>query len=129
MEIFGNIQKYALESLGIEISYGIIFIGNGELNIENFAKYIEKHKICNEYLKQSGAFLVNMRDKIENIQKSPQWVQYSKRYRTMVNAKKISQENFTKEIATYFQNSYEIMGLLRNTIIALRMNMNELIAD
>ena len=119
----------ALESLGIEISYGIIFIGNGELSIENFAKYIEKHKICSEYLKQSGAFLVNMRDKIENIQKSPQWVQYSKRYRTMVNAKKISQENFTKEIATYFQNSYEIMGLLRNTIIALRMNMNELIAD
>ena len=119
----------ALESLGIEISYGIIFIGNGELSIENFAKYIEKHKICSEYLKQSGAFLVNMRDKIENIQKSPQWVQYDKRYRTMVNAKKISQENFTKEIATYFQNSYDIMGLLRSTIITLRMEMNELIAD
>ena len=34
----------AVENLGIEIAFGIIFIGNGELSKENYVKYIERHR-------------------------------------------------------------------------------------
>ena len=42
----------AIENLGIEMSYGIIFIGRGRLNIEDFARYVEKHYLFDEYLVQ-----------------------------------------------------------------------------
>ena len=42
----------AIENLGIEMSYGIIFIGRGRLNTLDFARYVEKHYICDEYLVQ-----------------------------------------------------------------------------
>ena len=31
--------------MGIEMSFGIIFIGNGELSKKDYARYIEKHKL------------------------------------------------------------------------------------
>ena len=34
------------------MSYGIIFIGRQGLNIEDFARYVEKHYLCDEYLVQ-----------------------------------------------------------------------------
>ena len=34
------------------MSYGIIFIGRGRLNTLDFARYVEKHYICDEYLVQ-----------------------------------------------------------------------------
>ena len=42
----------AIENLGVEMSYGIIFIGRQGLNIEDFARYVEKHYLCDEYLVQ-----------------------------------------------------------------------------
>ena len=35
----------AIENMGIEMSFGIIFIGNGELSKKDYARYIEKHKL------------------------------------------------------------------------------------
>ena len=57
----------AIENLGIEISYGIMFIGNGELSVDDFAQYVERHKICSEYMVQSEAYLFGMREKIDII--------------------------------------------------------------
>ena len=34
------------------MSYGIIFIGRQGLNIEDFARFVEKHYLCDEYLVQ-----------------------------------------------------------------------------
>ena len=35
----------AIENMGIEMSFGIIFIGNGELSKKDYARYIEKHQL------------------------------------------------------------------------------------
>lgn len=59
----------AIENMGIEISYGIIFIGNGELSVADFAQYVERHKICSEYMAQSEAYLSGMRERIDLIRK------------------------------------------------------------
>ena len=42
----------AIESLGIEISYGIVFIGNGALSPDDYANFIETHFLCQEYMLQ-----------------------------------------------------------------------------
>ena len=119
----------AIENLGIEISFGIIFIGNGELSVIDFAKYVEKHRIVKEYMAQSEAYLSDMREEMNSIRTSPQFLQYNERYGRMVKEKKTPKENKTAEINIYFQNTYEIVVLLRNSIAKLRMNMNELIAE
>ena len=33
-----------IENMGIEMSFGIIFIGKGQLSTLDFAKFIENHK-------------------------------------------------------------------------------------
>ena len=135
--------------MGIEISYGIIFIGNGELSVADFAQYVERHKICSEYMAQSEAYLSGMRERIDLIRKeetqtdnlrtkksfdftfrsSTKFLQYENRYKTMVKEKKISPENVTRQINIYFQNTYEIVVLMRYAIRELRMNMNDIIAE
>ena len=35
----------AIENMGIEMSFGIIFIGNGKLSKKDYARYIEKHQL------------------------------------------------------------------------------------
>ena len=84
----------AVENLGIEIAFGIIFIGNGELSKENYVKYIERHRkielflnvltidifkfrITREYMFQSEAFLQRMRDKMNTIRNSEAFIQYT----------------------------------------------------
>ena len=118
----------AIENLGIEISFGIIFIGNGELSVLDFAKYVEKHRIVREYMLQSEAYLSNMREEMNDIRESPQYLQYTERYKRMVKEKKTPKENKTTEINIYFQNTYEIVVLLRKSIATLRMDMNSIIA-
>ena len=49
--------------------YHIIFIGNGELSVADFAQYVERHKICSEYMAQSEAYLSGMRERIDLIRK------------------------------------------------------------
>ena len=47
----------AIENMGIEMSFGIIFIGNGELSKKDYARYIEKHKL-REVLKTNILYLI-----------------------------------------------------------------------
>ena len=60
---------------------------------------------------------------------STKFLQYENRYKTMVKEKKISPENVTRQINIYFQNTYEIVVLMRYAIRELRMNMNDIIAE
>ena len=60
----------AIESIGIEMSLGVRFLGRGSLISKNFAKLIEQHKLSNEYLLQGETFLANMRDDLKNVKDS-----------------------------------------------------------
>ena len=76
----------AIESLGIEISYGIIFMGNGELSPDDYANYIETHFLCREYMLQSQYFITRMRESIAMIMESDQYMQYTRRYESLIQA-------------------------------------------
>ena len=59
--------------MGIEMSFGIIFLGNGELSTKDYARFIEKHKLSEEYLLQSSSFLTDMRETMNEIRDSDQY--------------------------------------------------------
>ena len=49
-ETWRNLVTYknmlrAIESMAVEMSFGIIFIGNGLLSTADFARFIESHKV------------------------------------------------------------------------------------
>ena len=49
-ETWRNLVTYknmlrAIESMAVEMSFGIIFIGNGKLSTADFARFIESHKV------------------------------------------------------------------------------------
>ena len=49
-ETWRNLVTYknmlrAIESMAVEMSFGIIFIGNGQLSTADFARFIESHKV------------------------------------------------------------------------------------
>ena len=127
----------AVESLGIEISYGIIFIGNGELSVKDYANYVEKHKLCDEYMLQSQSFIPRNDDgtesiitkKILGVKNSPQYKQYEERYNFLIAQEKGLRANVSEEIYTYFLNTYDIITMLREAIAILRMEMTILIGD
>ena len=97
--IYKNLFR-AIENLGVELSYGIIFIGRGSLNIEDFARYVENHHVCDEYLVQvmmmmmmmmmylvqGTAYNPEVRRRIGEMRKSRQFLQYNERYRNMVES-------------------------------------------
>ena len=85
------------------MSYGIIFIGRQGLNIEDFARYVEKHYLCDEYLVQvmlqimshnfleyrrslfqSTAYNKVARESIAKMRQSTQFLQYIARYKKLV---------------------------------------------
>ena len=88
----------AIENMGIEMSFGIIFIGNGELSKKDYARYIEKHKLSEEYIQQSTSFLTTMREMLQNIKNTSQYEKYLNRYEFMVKSKKLVKEDFLKII-------------------------------
>ena len=52
-ETWRNLVTYknmlrAIESMAVEMSFGIIFIGNGKLSTADFARFIESHKVRSE---------------------------------------------------------------------------------
>ena len=49
---YKNILR-AIESVGIEMSFGIRYQATGKLARKNFGKFIEQHKLSQEYLLQS----------------------------------------------------------------------------
>ena len=72
------------------MSYGIIFIGRGGLNIEDFARFVENHYVCDEYLVQGTAYNKEIRMRIAEMRQSPQFQQYIARYKKMVISNKVS---------------------------------------
>ena len=49
-ETWRNLVTYknmlrGIESMAVEMSFGIIFIGNGKLGVGDFARFIESHKV------------------------------------------------------------------------------------
>ena len=122
----------AIENMGLEISFGIIFIGNGELGNKDYAKYIEKHYICAEYLAQSQAFLSYMREKISDIQTSPEFLQYQDRYKSLIRRDiefKLKKENLKDDMKFYFFNTFAILKKMRLVVADIRQHMKELIGE
>ena len=79
--------------MGIEMSFGIIFLGNGQLSPKDYARFIEKHKLSEEYLLQSSSFLTGMRETINRIKASNQYLNYTDQYRKMIRQKKLEKED------------------------------------
>ena len=71
------------------MSYGIIFIGRGLLNTEDFGRYVENHIVCEEYLQQSSSYNRDVRDSIAQMRKTPQFLQYLERYKKTVLSTKV----------------------------------------
>ena len=74
----------AVESMAVEMSFGIIFIGNGELSTADFARFIESHKLAEEYIFQSEGFLGSMRAILQTIKDTPEYMNYTANYKQMV---------------------------------------------
>ena len=126
----------AVESLGIEISYGIIFIGNyGELSVADYSKYIEQHKLCEEYMFQSQSFLVDdqrdidMRKVFTNITNTAQYQRYVARYRNLISKEEVRMNDTSQEIYNYFLNTFDIITMLRGAIADLRVKTNVVIRE
>ena len=84
----------AIENMGIEMSFGIIFIGNGRLSTLDFARFIEKHKLNEEYILQSSSFLSSMRQKLQGIKDSPQYKKYVAKYKYFIKEKILNKVGF-----------------------------------
>ena len=85
----------AIENMGIEMSFGIIFIGNGGLSTVDFARFIEKHKLNEEYMQQSSSFLTTMRHMLQAIKDSPQYKKYISKYDYFLKEKRLNKEIFS----------------------------------
>ena len=72
------------------MSYGIIFMGRGGLNIEDFARFVESHYMSDEYLVQGTAYNKAVRQRIAKMRQSPEFLQYIASYKRMVVSNKVS---------------------------------------
>ena len=77
------------------MSFGIIFIGNGGLSTVDFARFIEKHKLNEEYMLQSSSFLTTMRHMLQAIKDSPQYKKYISKYDYFLKEKRLNKEIFS----------------------------------
>ena len=71
------------------MSYGIIVIGRGVLNTEDFGRYVENHYVCEEYLQQSASYNKDVRESIAQMRKTSQFLQYLERYKQTVLSTKV----------------------------------------
>ena len=67
-ETWRNLVTYknmlrAIESMAVEMSFGIIFIGNGKLSTADFARFIESHKVSQDDTTVSNDKLASCREK------------------------------------------------------------------
>ena len=77
---YKNILR-AIESVGIEMSFGIRYQARGTLIGKNFGKFIEHHKLSLEYLQQGETFLTNMKDKLKKVKNTNDFKTYNKMYK------------------------------------------------
>ena len=71
------------------MSYGIIFMGRGGLNIEDFARFVENHFVFDEYLVQGTAYNRAVRQRIGKMRQSSEFLQYIASYKKMVVSNKV----------------------------------------
>ena len=96
---YKNILR-AIESVGIEMSLGIRYQATGKLTNRNFARFIEKHKLSQEYLLQSETFLSDMRNRIKNVRKGKDFKIYDEFYKLLVKGEGTTFEDKTKKTAS-----------------------------
>ena len=126
---YKNILR-AIESVGIEMSLGIRYQATGKLTNRNFAKFIEHHKLSQEYLLQSETFLSDMRNRIKNVRKGNDFKIYDEFFKLLVKGEGTTFEDKTKKlqaILKYFKASVGLMNKLRKTFLAIRINMSKMI--
>ena len=120
----------AIESVGIEMSLGVRFLGRGTLISRNFARFVEQHKLSNEYLLQGETFLTNMREDLKKVKDSDNFTEYNKTYEKLVNSRNVSIANTTikiENILRYYKSSVGLMNMLRSIIADIRLKMRDII--
>ena len=126
---YKNILR-AIESVGIEMSFGIRFQARGKLIGRNFGKFIEHHKLSQEYLLQGETFLTHMKDKFKRVKKSKDYKEYNTMYRTLIQSQNLTFANETEKISSilkYFRSSIGLMNRLRKIILDIRYSMKDII--
>ena len=126
---YKNILR-AIESVGIEMSFGIRYQAKGTLIGKNFGKFIEHHKLSQEYLQQGETFLTNMKDKLKKVKNTNDFKTYNQMYKKLIQTKNITFSNETmkiKSILKYFRSSLGLMDRLRIIILEIRFSMKDII--
>ena len=105
---------------------------------------------------QSQSFITRMRESLSVITETEQYKQYTTRYQNLIKVIMMMMltkmmlmflmmiimimnlikedsiediENQSQEIFNYFLNTFDVITMLRQSVIVLRMNMNDVIAD
>ena len=60
----------SIQNFGVEMSLGLRFLGRTSLTDENFARFIEQHKLAAEYMKQGETFIGTLRENLDNVRNS-----------------------------------------------------------
>ena len=126
---YKNILR-AIESVGIEMSFGIRYQAKGTLIGKNFGKFIEHHKLSQEYLQQGETFLTNMKDKLKKVKNTNDFKTYNQMYKKLIQTKNMTFSNETmkiKSILKYFRSSLGLMDRLRIIILEIRFSMKDII--
>lgn len=126
---YKNILR-GIESIGIEMSYGLRYIGRQNLTQRNFANFIQQHKLSSEYLRQGEIFVPAMREEIRRVRESESFQVYNLTYGELVRTNSSISPNVTlrtRRILRYFKSSVATMDLLRALIFRLRGTMKDLI--
>ena len=126
---YKNILR-AIESVGIEMSFGIRYQAKGTLIGKNFGKFIEHHKLSQEYLQQGETFLTNMRDKLKKVKNTNDFKTYNQMYKKLIQTKNITFSNETmkiKSILKYFRSSLGLIDRLRIIMLEIRFSMKDII--
>ena len=92
------------------MSYGIIFIGRGLLNTEDFGRYVENHYVCEEYLQQSSSYNKDVRESIARMRQTPQFLQYLERYKKTVSSTKV-ESKWTNTINSFVIFTFVLLNL------------------
>ena len=126
---YKNILR-AIESVGIEMSFGIRYQAKGTLIGKNFGKFIEHHKLSQEYLQQGETFLTNMKDKLKKVKNTNDFKTYNQMYKKLIQTKNITFSNETmkiKSILKYFRSSLGLIDRLRIIMLEIRFSMKDII--
>ena len=120
----------AIESVEIEMSYGMRFQARGNLTRKNFAKFIEHHKLSQEYLLQGETFLTTIRDELKTLRMTKFFKTYKGTYRTLKNERSIIFPNETVKIdriLNYYTSTVGFLNQLRQVIADIRLDMKEIV--